>query len=124
MSCGKAHDMPCSEVLDLVYSYIDGEIDESARRKIRQHLDECGPCLREYGLEEAVKRLVQNHAGVDAVPAALRAKALSRIQQIRTAHQLAGPPPGPSTSPVPPWWHYEDGEPGEDHGRSTPTPSS
>ena len=28
MSCGKPHEVPCTEVLALVYSYIDGEMDD------------------------------------------------------------------------------------------------
>ncbi len=61
MSCGKPHETPCTEVLDRVYGYLDGELADMDCAKIRQHLDECGPCLREYGLEEAVKRLVHKH---------------------------------------------------------------
>lgn len=83
MSCGKPHDVPCSEVLALVYSYLDGEIEVTGCAKIRQHLDECGPCLREYGLEEAVKRLVHKHCGAETVPSELRTKVLSRIQAVR-----------------------------------------
>ncbi len=29
MSCGKPHEVPCTEVLALVYSYIDGELETS-----------------------------------------------------------------------------------------------
>ena len=58
MSCGNPHEVPCTEVLAMVYSYIDGEMEVSGSAQIRQHLDECGPCLREYGLEELVKKLV------------------------------------------------------------------
>jgi mycothiol system anti-sigma-R factor len=65
MSCGKPHETPCTEVLDRVYGYIDGEISDLDCAKIKQHLDECGPCLREYGLEEAVKKLVQKHCRCD-----------------------------------------------------------
>ena len=83
MSCGKPHEVPCTEVLERVYSYLDGEADEVACAKIRQHLDECGPCLREYGLEEAVKRLVGKHCGCDPVPSGLRSKVLVRIRQVQ-----------------------------------------
>jgi mycothiol system anti-sigma-R factor len=84
MSCGKPHDVPCSEVLARVYSYLDDEIETTAGyAQIRQHLDECGPCLRQYGLEEAVKRLVHKSCGSDNVPAGLRTKVLSRIQTVR-----------------------------------------
>src|SRR5882757_10948130 len=68
MSCGKPHETPCSEVLDRVYWYLDGEVSEDDCDHIRQHLDECGPCLREYGLEEAVKRLVEKHTHETETP--------------------------------------------------------
>jgi mycothiol system anti-sigma-R factor len=83
MSCGKPHEVPCSEVLARVYSYLDGEIQGEGCIQIREHLDECGPCLREYGLEEAVKRLVHKHCGHEAVPSELRTKVLGRIEAVR-----------------------------------------
>jgi mycothiol system anti-sigma-R factor len=83
MSCGKPHETPCSEVLARVASYIDGELDGADYSQISQHLDECGPCLREYGLEEVVKKLVHKHCGSDLVPSDLRSRVLVRIQQVR-----------------------------------------
>jgi mycothiol system anti-sigma-R factor len=91
MSCGNEHKTPCGEVLARVYTYIDGELEDASCAEIQQHLDECGPCLREYGLEESVKRLVGKSCGCDPVPADLKAKVLSRIEQV-----LASPPPGES----------------------------
>jgi mycothiol system anti-sigma-R factor len=89
MSCGKPHDVPCSEVLARVYAYLDGEIEDQGFAQIRQHLDECGPCLREFGLEEAVKRLVQKCCGSEAAPTELRTKVLVRIQAIRAELELS-----------------------------------
>lgn len=83
MSCGKPHEVPCSEVLAMVYSYIDGEMEDSSSVQIRQHLNECGPCLREYGLEELVKSLVHKCCGDEATPGELRAKVLSRLAAVR-----------------------------------------
>ena len=83
MSCGKPHETPCGEVLARVYNYLDGELDIVGCAQIRQHLDECGPCLREYGLEEVVKKLVHKHCGHDLVPSDLRARVLIRIQEVR-----------------------------------------
>ena len=83
MSCGNPHETPCSEVLARVASYIDGELGRPDYDKIRQHLEECGPCLREYGLEEVVKKLVHKHCGRDLVPGDLRARVLTRIQEVR-----------------------------------------
>jgi mycothiol system anti-sigma-R factor len=88
MSCGKPHEVPCSEVLARVYSYLDGEIEEAGYAQIRDHLDECGPCLREYGLEEVVKRLVQKTCGCEPAPTELRRKVLVRIQAVRAELEL------------------------------------
>ncbi|WP_433434047.1 mycothiol system anti-sigma-R factor [Nonomuraea sp. CA-141351] len=83
MSCGNPHDTDCREVLDKVYAYLDGELTESDVVEIRVHLDECGPCLKEYDLDKAVKALVHKHCGCDPVPADLRSKVLARIAQVR-----------------------------------------
>jgi mycothiol system anti-sigma-R factor len=83
MSCGKPHETPCSEVLARVYSYLDGEIDEAASVQIEVHLEDCGPCLREFGLEEVVKRLVHKSCGQEVVPSELRTKVLTRIAVVR-----------------------------------------
>jgi len=90
MSCGKPHDVPCSEVLALVYSYIDGEMEDSGYVEIRQHLNECGPCLREYGLEELVKRLVHKCCSKEAAPGDLRTKVLTRIEAVRAEIEKTG----------------------------------
>ena len=83
MSCGKPHETPCTEVLAELYSYLDQELDSPGRAKIRQHLYECGPCLREYGLEEVVKQLVHRCCRDDRAPQELRVKVMARIQEIR-----------------------------------------
>jgi len=83
MSCGKPHEVPCSEVLARVYAYLDGEIEDAGYAQIREHLDECGPCLREYGLEEVVRRLVAKCCGSEPAPSELRGKVLTRIQAVR-----------------------------------------
>ncbi|MGH3319993.1 MAG: mycothiol system anti-sigma-R factor [Streptosporangiaceae bacterium] len=82
MSCGRPHEVDCRDVLARVYIYLDGELDETDCAKVRQHLDECAPCLQEFGLEEEVKKLVHRHCGRDPVPGGLRAKVLDRIQQV------------------------------------------
>ena len=80
MSCGLPHETPCSEILDRVYSYLDHELPEEGIAQVREHLDECAPCLREFGLEEAVKRLVHKSCGSEPTPADLRHKVLTRIE--------------------------------------------
>ena len=88
MSCGKPHEVPCTEVLALVYAYIDGEMEEAGCLQIREHLDECGPCLREYGLEELVKKLVHKCCGQEEGPGELRTKVLTRIAAVRAEIEI------------------------------------
>jgi mycothiol system anti-sigma-R factor len=83
VSCGDPHETPCSEVLEAVYLYLDGEQDQEHRDKVRIHLDECSPCLRQYGLEQAVKSLVARTCGGDPAPADLRSRVMVRIQEVR-----------------------------------------
>ena len=78
MSCGNPHETPCDEVLARVYEFIDGE----RRHQIKHHLDECGPCLAEFGLEEQVKAIVKRSCS-DPAPAELRAKVLRHIAAAR-----------------------------------------
>ena len=82
MSCGNPHETPCSEVLDRVYEFIDGELDGERRHQIKHHLDECGPCLQKYDLERTVKALVQRSCHEHA-PETLRDKVLLRIRQVQ-----------------------------------------
>ena len=84
MSCGSPHDVDCSEVIEKVYFYLDEEeLDDEARAQVRQHLDECAPCLRKYGLEQDVKALVARSCGGDVAPDGLRERLVVRLQQVR-----------------------------------------
>jgi len=83
MSCGNPHDVDCSEVIEQVYLYLDGEIGSEGREQVRQHLDECAPCLRQYGIENEVKALVARCCGGDTAPDALKQRLLVRLQEVR-----------------------------------------
>ncbi len=83
MSCSKPHETPCVEVIDHLYEYLDNELPDGDCSKIRHHLEECAPCLREYGLEEAVKSLVKRSCGCDDTPVEVRVRVLARIEQVR-----------------------------------------
>lgn len=72
MSCGDPHETDCSEVLAEVYLFLDLECSDERRELIRVHLDECAPCLREYGIEQEVKALIARHCGDELAPTSLR----------------------------------------------------
>jgi mycothiol system anti-sigma-R factor len=78
MSCGDPHETDCSEVLAELWLFLDNECDRERRALLARHLDECGPCLAEYGLEEKLKRLLAAKCGGEQAPPKLR-------EQIRLA---------------------------------------
>ncbi len=91
MSCGSPHETDCGEVLDRVYEYLDGEMTDIDVDKIRQHLDECGPCLREYDLDVALKALLRRSCACESAPDALRQRIMVKITEIRSTVGGKGP---------------------------------
>jgi mycothiol system anti-sigma-R factor len=74
--------MDCTDALNRVYLYLDGEIDGTTVAAAKEHLEACAPCLREYGLEEEVKRLVRRACGCEDVPTGLRERVMLRIREV------------------------------------------
>lgn len=77
--------LDCREVLEEVYLYLDEECSDRRRGVIRDHLEECSPCLSEYGIEQEVRTIVHRccskEKAPDEVKARLREK-LSAIEQV------------------------------------------
>ncbi|GAB2675454.1 mycothiol system anti-sigma-R factor [Thalassiella azotivora] len=82
MSCGNHHDTDCREVLDRVYEYLDAEVTQDDLAKIKQHLDECGPCLAEYDIEDHLRALVRRSCH-ESAPETLRVRILAQITSVR-----------------------------------------
>jgi len=82
MSCGDPHETDCRDVLEEVYLYLDLECTDDQRMVIREHLDECSPCLREYGIEQEVKALVARCCGSDLAPAELKQRLRLKLAEL------------------------------------------
>ena len=79
----EGHDeFDCSRALLQAYDYLDGEMGPDDRSHIRQHLEECGPCLREYDLDQMLKALVRRSCAGESAPAELRMQILARITTV------------------------------------------
>jgi mycothiol system anti-sigma-R factor len=72
----------CDDVLQDLYLYLDDESDDALRNRIRQHLDGCAPCLKQYGLEQDVRSLIARCCGGDRAPETLHTRIRVRITQI------------------------------------------
>jgi len=80
VSCGDDHETNCDEVLAEVWLFLDQECDHTRRELLRQHLDECHPCLAQYGLEEKLKELLARKCGGEQAPHALKARLRDQIR--------------------------------------------
>jgi len=72
----------CDDVLKDLYLYLDDESDDALRNRIRQHLDGCAPCLKQYGLEQDVRALVTRCCGGDHAPESLHQRIRGRITEM------------------------------------------
>jgi mycothiol system anti-sigma-R factor len=62
----------CDDVLSHVFEFLDHETDDARRAVIAEHLEDCSPCLRQFGIEQEFKALVRRRCGGDAPPLGLR----------------------------------------------------
>jgi mycothiol system anti-sigma-R factor len=67
-------------VLEEVYLYLDAECDQVSTARIKQHLHECTPCLREYGIEQEVKALVARCCGREVAPDGMRDRLKAKLR--------------------------------------------
>ncbi|AHI01227.1 mycothiol system anti-sigma-R factor [Kutzneria viridogrisea] len=81
MSCGGPHETDCSQVLAEVWAFLDNECDKGKRELLRQHLDECSPCLEQYGIEEHLKVLLARKCGGEHATQEFRDRLRACIRQ-------------------------------------------
>ena len=72
----------CNDVLNDLYLYLDDESDDVLRNRIRQHIDGCAPCLRQFGLEQDVRALITRCCGGDRAPVTLHERIRVRITEM------------------------------------------
>lgn len=75
-------EIDCGLILDEVYLFLDLECSDDRRVAITKHLEECSPCLREYGIEQEVKALVARCCGSDRAPEELRNRLRAKISAL------------------------------------------
>ena len=74
-------ELDCSAVLADVWLMLDNECDEATRRRLKQHMEECGACFEAYGIEEKIKGLLHRKC-CEHAPEGLRERL--RIELRRT----------------------------------------
>lgn len=79
---GPGH-VDCSDALHRIYEYLDGEMTPEDTARIAAHLRDCGPCLEQYDLDQALKDLVKRSCRREQAPVQLRTQIMRRITTIR-----------------------------------------
>lgn len=74
-----ASDITCDDVIELLMSYLDRELDETAQREVDAHLQTCRGCFSRAEFERRLRARVAQTADVKA-PAKLhdRVKTITR----------------------------------------------
>ena len=81
MSCGDVNKPDCAEALARLEFFIDHELAKADFEQIKQHLDDCAPCLEIADLERAVKALVARSC-TEHAPETLKQRVLVRIREV------------------------------------------
>ncbi len=90
MSCGDPHETDCRQVLAELWLFLDNECDRERRALLQRHLDECGPCFEEFGLEEHLKALLARKCRGDHAPDALKQRLRESIREIMVRQDVLG----------------------------------
>lgn len=83
MSCGGPHDIPCSDVINAVFTFLDNEPTPLERSLIEHHFAECPPCQEEAEISALLKQLVARSCCEDPAPDQIRARITAQITQIQ-----------------------------------------
>lgn len=70
--------------------FLDSECDEPRRHLIAEHLDECGPCLQKFGIEQQMKELVARKCGGDRAPDGLKQRVLLHLRSVVVLESSTG----------------------------------
>ncbi len=76
--------LDCRETVHRLYHYLDGELTATRKLEIKQHLDECSPCLRAFDFESELRSLVASCCR-DTVPDHLKERIAAAIDHERLA---------------------------------------
>ena len=71
----------CTEAVEVLYHYLDGQLTEERRVLIKRHLDDCPPCLDAFDFE-AELRVVIAHKCRERVPEDLRFRVAQAIRLV------------------------------------------
>ena len=76
-----ADEVNCDEALAEIYLLLDHECSPEHEQLLRKHIDDCPPCLEEYGIDDQLKQLLARKCGGDHAPDELKSKLQASIRK-------------------------------------------
>ena len=71
----------CADALAEIYLLLDRECSAERDAALRKHIEDCPPCLEEYGIDEHIKQLLARKCGGDHAPDELKSRLRASIRQ-------------------------------------------
>lgn len=72
----------CEQALGRLFAYVDRELEPRDAEEVRQHIEDCRPCLDEIAVETMLKDLVKRCCQ-DKAPEDLRVKIHAQLTTLR-----------------------------------------
>jgi len=72
----------CRDALDLIYEYLDGELEDVPEERVRAHFEACQRCFPRLKLEEAFRTAVQRATRGKAAPPELRSRVIALLTEV------------------------------------------
>jgi mycothiol system anti-sigma-R factor len=79
----------CGQAIEKLYTFLDGELTDQRRVEIRQHLDDCSPCLQAFDFEAELRIMISVRCR-DDVPEALRLRVAAALMAAEAARRDQG----------------------------------
>jgi mycothiol system anti-sigma-R factor len=83
MSCGNPHEVDCVDVLHKLDVYLAQDFEEASCVEIRQHLEECAPCLQDYKPYEEITKLVGRCCGGEVTSTEFKLRLRAKLAEVQ-----------------------------------------
>jgi len=62
----------CKECLDLLYDYIEGDLDQETKTSLDEHFQDCPPCISFLNTYKSTTKICRNTLNKVEIPEAIR----------------------------------------------------
>ena len=71
----------CKECLDLLYDYLDGNLDQKATNELDEHFEDCPPCISFLNTYQSTTELCRETLGKIDIPEAVQSRLLEYLKE-------------------------------------------